>query len=119
MRPFNSSTLKDYNSPGEAVVPKNVIQAPELKAVCEIPTSLITQQKNEKPDEVDDTCNEWNPDKTDEVTKLRQKETCGLIANSTFKRVDRSGVCNAACIFGSRFIDEVKKSAKGSTYKCR
>ena len=49
----------------------------------------------------------------------RKKELQGLIGNGTFIPVHKSEIPDGTRIFGSRFIDEVKRSGQGTRKKSR
>lgn len=48
-----------------------------------------------------------------------REELEGLLRNGTFKPINTSDVPKGAKIFGSRFVDEIKKAAHGLRKKSR
>lgn len=45
--------------------------------------------------------------------KPRQEDLEGLLRNGTFRPIDKKDIPQGARVFGSRFVDEIKKAAHG------
>lgn len=85
----------------------------------ELPTAPIRQEKNEKRNESGDTCNDYDHNKTEQITESRINEIRGFIEIDSLKIFEPSNVSSSTLIFGSKFIDKAKKSTEELYRKSR
>lgn len=69
----------------------------------------------EKPRKVNTKKNSLNQDFAESI----KKELMGLLDEGTFERTDRRNIPGGTQVFGSRFIDEIKKAGESLRGKSR
>lgn len=71
--------------------------------------------KTKRPKKVKEKKNSLNPD----FAESRKKELMGLLEEGTLERTDRRNLPAGTRVFGSRFIDEIKKAGERLRRKSR
>lgn len=113
---------------GETVVVQLKFGRSIFRSSCVKP--YVIPLLNDEPDKLNEegnkhealTSEETNKRKKIDVKdfeKSRRQELDGLIKNGTFIPVDKKDIPEGARVFGSRFIDEIKRAGQGQRRKSR